>query len=341
MCESGHPQRVRVQGQVWREKASRRGYRVLIVLEMAPRTAMWRCPGSQRGPLRLTTRAVSRRGIWHGGYRKRKGRQSHIFGLGRVVEATHASLLGVFVGAAGCGDGSVGAARVLVEGATSSTGVVSCVILAFTLAAAFSRLRAFRARFRSFSPTFSPSTSTPSTAFFPSTVVPSPARTNPPGTTESPPASSAEAFSLLSIISYSLFCLHATSAPPSLLPPIPSKSSFFATGMCARRPSPDTPKPAPEPAVHPNFSRYCSPKRESSTRVFFWSVYNWPGRGAVGVRMREISMKVDAPFAHARFRGSAGSLCFVLRSERPIEGLCGRRIFWLENRKDLEILWLV
>jgi hypothetical protein len=62
--------------------------------------------------------------------------------LWELFEATHASLSGVFVGAAGCGHSSVVAACVLAEGATS-TGV------AFTFAAAFSRLRAFRARFRS------------------------------------------------------------------------------------------------------------------------------------------------------------------------------------------------
>jgi hypothetical protein len=171
---------------------------------------------------------------------------------------TRSSLFGVFVDANGYGDGSAGA-----EGA-SSTGVASCAILAFALAAAFSRLRAsFCARFRSFSSTSSPSTSTPSTVAFPSTIhhhtPPRPHKLTrddrvPPPSSASPRAP------------YSASTLHR---PGHHYCRRYQESSFCVADMCARRPPPNTPKPAPEPAVDPDFSRYCSPTRESSTRVLF------------------------------------------------------------------------
>jgi hypothetical protein len=54
---------------------------------------------------------------------------------------------------------------------------------------------------------------------------------------------------------------------------------------------------------------------------------------AEGLRAEDIyiykdgRIEADLPFAHARLRGSAPSLCFVFRSERPIENFFVRRMF--------------
>jgi hypothetical protein len=72
--------------------------------------------------------------------------------------------------------------------------------------------------------------------------------------------------------SKSLLCFHAMAsgllAPPLGPFPMPRRLSFWATEICARRPSPLAPRPEPESGVHPNLAKYCCPNRELSVYKF-------------------------------------------------------------------------
>ena len=130
-------------------------------------------------------------------------------------------------------------------------------ILACALAAALSFLNPDGAlsRCRSF-----PLTS--STATLPPTYLSTPLPSTAPGTTPQSQVRSspspAGALSRLSVAA-SLFCVQEMS-PLQVQPPMPSKSRRgVRRGLGAMRPD-------PRPTVHPNFSRYCCPNWEVSTR---------------------------------------------------------------------------